>query len=101
MLAGLAGTASPLSRLGIGRYAEWKPGEKRKILLAGYNGARNTGSDARVTAIVDQLRTLLREMPVLPSDPGMRLNLIPVDEAAREVLPASGPLPPAPSSTRP
>ena len=41
-----------LARLGIGSYEEWEPGKKLKILLVGYNGARNTGSDVRVAAIV-------------------------------------------------
>ena len=39
-------------------YEEWKPGMKRKILLVGYNGARNTGSDVRVAAIARQIREL-------------------------------------------
>ena len=34
-----------------GSYDEWTPGKPRKILLAGYNGARNTGSDVRTAAI--------------------------------------------------
>ncbi len=46
------------SRLGIGSYEEWKPGEKIKILLVGYNGARNTGSDVRVAAIAKQIQDL-------------------------------------------
>ncbi|MBQ8052496.1 MAG: hypothetical protein IJ198_01635 [Lachnospiraceae bacterium] len=43
---------------GRGDYEEWKPGRKRKILLVGYNGARNTGSDVRVAAIAAQIREL-------------------------------------------
>ena len=43
---------------GRGSYEEWKPGRKRKILLVGYNGARNTGSDVRVAAIAAQIREL-------------------------------------------
>ena len=39
-------------------YDEWKPGEPRKLLLVGYNGARNTGSDVRTAAIARQLKTL-------------------------------------------
>lgn len=38
------------------RYAQWQPGEPLKVLLAGYNGARNTGSDVRVAALAEQLR---------------------------------------------
>lgn len=43
------------SRCGIIRYENWQPGQKQKILLVGYNGARNTGADARVVALVEQL----------------------------------------------
>ena len=45
----------PLSRLGLCRYEEWRRGERLKILLVGYNGARNTGADARVVALTQQL----------------------------------------------
>jgi polysaccharide pyruvyl transferase WcaK-like protein len=37
----------------------WKPGEKLKLLCAGYNGTRNTGSDVRVAEIVRQVRHIL------------------------------------------
>ena len=47
-----------LAHLGIGRYDEWKPGKKLKILLVGYNGARNTGSDVRVITIAKQIKEL-------------------------------------------
>lgn len=40
-------------------YASWRPGQKVKVLLAGYNGARNTGSDARVCTIAEQLQKRL------------------------------------------
>ncbi len=36
-------------------YARYVPGQKLKVLLAGYNGARNTGSDVRVAALADQI----------------------------------------------
>jgi polysaccharide pyruvyl transferase WcaK-like protein len=39
----------------------WKPGKKLKLLLAGYNGTRNTGSDVRVQEIVRQIRRILGE----------------------------------------
>jgi len=32
--------------LGAGK--RWKPGDKLKLLFAGYNGTRNMGSDVRV-----------------------------------------------------
>jgi polysaccharide pyruvyl transferase WcaK-like protein len=37
----------------------WKPGEKLKLLFAGYNGTRNTGSDVRVEEMLRQLRHIL------------------------------------------
>jgi polysaccharide pyruvyl transferase WcaK-like protein len=37
----------------------WKPREKLKLLCAGYNGCRNTGSDVRVEEILRQLRRVL------------------------------------------
>jgi len=43
--------------LGVGQ--SWKPGEKLKLLLASYNGTRNTGSDVRVEEIVRQICKIL------------------------------------------
>jgi polysaccharide pyruvyl transferase WcaK-like protein len=43
--------------LGGGR--RWKPGEKLKLLFAGYNGARNMGSDVRVEEMLRQIRHIL------------------------------------------
>jgi polysaccharide pyruvyl transferase WcaK-like protein len=45
--------------MGAGR--PWKPGEKLKLLFAGYNGTRNTGSDLRVEEILRQVRRILGE----------------------------------------
>lgn len=39
-------------------YAQWQPGKPIKVLLVGYNGARNTGSDVRVAALAEQLKGL-------------------------------------------
>ncbi|MBQ9001063.1 MAG: hypothetical protein IJ087_04340, partial [Eggerthellaceae bacterium] len=39
-------------------YAEHVPGEPLKILLVGYNGARNTGSDVRVASLAKQIESL-------------------------------------------
>ena len=50
-----SGFAKPLSRLGLFRYDEWHKGKPLKGLLVGYNGARNTGADARVVALTRQL----------------------------------------------
>ena len=43
--------------LGAGR--SWQPGEKLKLLFAGYNGTRNTGSDVRVEEMIRQVRRIL------------------------------------------
>ena len=42
---------------GLGK--RWTPGEKLKLLFAGYNGTRNTGSDVRVEEMLRQLRHVL------------------------------------------
>ncbi len=54
----LARFAKPLSKIGIGNYEEWSPGSRLKVLLVGYNGARNTGSDVRVVSIARQVKEL-------------------------------------------
>src|SRR5437773_3204676 len=43
--------------LGLGE--RWKPGKKLKLLFAGYNGTRNTGSDVRVQEMLRQIRHVL------------------------------------------
>jgi polysaccharide pyruvyl transferase WcaK-like protein len=43
----------------LGRGHRWKPGEKLKLLFAGYNGTRNTGSDVRVEEMLRQVRRIL------------------------------------------
>ena len=43
--------------LGLGK--PWSAGEKLKLLFAGYNGTRNTGSDARVQEMLRQVRHVL------------------------------------------
>jgi polysaccharide pyruvyl transferase WcaK-like protein len=43
--------------LGLGQ--RWTPGEKLKLLFAGYNGTRNTGSDVRVQEMLRQVRHIL------------------------------------------
>jgi polysaccharide pyruvyl transferase WcaK-like protein len=47
---------------GLGK--RWTPGEKLKVLFAGYNGTRNTGSDVRVQEIIRQIRHVLGEQNV-------------------------------------
>ena len=48
-----------LWKLGAGR--PWQPGEKLKLLFAGYNGTRNTGADVRVEEMLRQIRRVLGE----------------------------------------
>src|SRR5580658_3976041 len=43
----------------LGTGSPWKPGQKLKLLFAGYNGTRNTGSDIRVEEIVRQMQRIL------------------------------------------
>ncbi len=43
--------------LGLGK--RWTAGEKLKLLFAGYNGTRNTGSDVRVQEMLRQVRHVL------------------------------------------
>src|SRR5919198_2831936 len=42
----------------------WEPGEKLKLLFAGYNGARNMGSDVRVEEMLRQIRHILGDEKV-------------------------------------
>jgi polysaccharide pyruvyl transferase WcaK-like protein len=44
-------------KFGIGK--RWTPGEKLRLLFAGYNGTRNTGSDVRVQETLRQIRHVL------------------------------------------
>src|SRR6204780_1364425 len=43
----------------LGGGERWKPGEKLKLLFAGYNGTRNMGSDVRVEEMLRQIRHIL------------------------------------------
>jgi polysaccharide pyruvyl transferase WcaK-like protein len=43
----------------MGGGIRWQPGEKLKLLFAGYNGTRNTGSDVRVNEMLRQIRHIL------------------------------------------
>lgn len=50
-----------MSKVGwmFGRGKPWQPGERLKLLFAGYNGTRNTGSDVRVQEMLRQVRHIL------------------------------------------
>ena len=43
----------------LGKGKPWQPGEKLKLLFAGYNGTRNMGSDVRVQEMLRQIRHIL------------------------------------------
>jgi hypothetical protein len=43
----------------LGAGHPWQPGEKLRLLFAGYNGTRNTGSDVRVDGMLGQVRHVL------------------------------------------
>ena len=43
----------------LGGGTGWQPGERLKLLFAGYNGTRNTGSDVRVEEMLRQVRSVL------------------------------------------
>lgn len=43
----------------LGAGNAWKPGNKLKLLFAGYCGTRNTGSDVRVEEMIRQIRWIL------------------------------------------
>jgi polysaccharide pyruvyl transferase WcaK-like protein len=58
-VAALAETTRLQWMLGAG--TAWKPGERLKLLFAGYNGSRNTGSDIRVNEMLRQVRRVLGE----------------------------------------
>jgi polysaccharide pyruvyl transferase WcaK-like protein len=55
--------ASKLSWM-FGAGQAWQPGEKLRLLFAGYNGTRNTGSDVRVEEMLRQVRRVLGESNV-------------------------------------
>jgi polysaccharide pyruvyl transferase WcaK-like protein len=43
----------------LGGGNSWQPGEKLRLLFAGYNGSRNMGSDVRVEEMLRQIRHIL------------------------------------------
>lgn len=43
----------------LGKGKPWQPGQKLRLLFAGYNGTRNTGSDVRVEEMLRQIRRIL------------------------------------------
>ncbi|HXW93352.1 MAG TPA: polysaccharide pyruvyl transferase family protein [Terriglobales bacterium] len=43
----------------LGKGQPWRPGERLRLLFAGYNGTRNMGSDVRVEEMLRQIRHIL------------------------------------------
>src|ERR1051326_384588 len=56
---GSTNTAPAHTRRMRGGNKPWRPGEKLKLLFAGYNGTRNMGSDVRVDEMLRQIRHIL------------------------------------------
>src|SRR6266581_8547475 len=48
----------------LGKGKGWTAGQKLKLLFAGYNGTRNTGSDVRVHEMLRQIRHILGEQNI-------------------------------------
>jgi polysaccharide pyruvyl transferase WcaK-like protein len=61
MLEAWVSTSIEKSKLAwmLGKGRAWQPGEKLKLLFAGYNGSRNMGSDVRVQEMLRQIRHIL------------------------------------------
>ena len=72
-VSGLLESARFKWMLGTGR--RWQPGDKLKLLVAAYNGARNTGEDVRVEEILRQIRRVLGEDKVELSVPTLNFDL--------------------------
>jgi len=57
----------------LGAGSRWRAGEKLRLLFAGYNGTRNTGSDVRVEEMLRQVRRVLGDenvaLSVMTFDP--------------------------------
>src|SRR6266704_566333 len=48
----------------VGKGKRWTAGQRLKLLFAGYNGTRNTGSDVRVHEMLRQVRHILGEQNI-------------------------------------
>jgi polysaccharide pyruvyl transferase WcaK-like protein len=61
LLEAWVSTAIERSKAGwmLGTGNTWQPGDRLKLLFAGYNGTRNMGSDVRVDEMLRQLRHIL------------------------------------------
>jgi len=74
----------------LGGGTGWQPGEKLKLLFAGYNGTRNTGSDVRVEEMLRQVRRVLDAenvaLTVMTQDPALTRGYF--GDAAQVTLPS-------------
>jgi len=61
LLEAWVGTLAEMTRVlwMLGARHRWEPGQPLKLLFAGYNGTRNTGSDVRVQEMLRQARRVL------------------------------------------
>jgi polysaccharide pyruvyl transferase WcaK-like protein len=59
----------------LGAGQRWKPGTPLNLLVAAYNGARNTGEDVRVEEIVRQVRRILGPEHVRMAVPTLNFDL--------------------------
>ena len=66
----------------LGSGPPWKPGEPLKLLFAGYNGARNTGSDVRVEEMLRQVGRVLGAQNVSAQRHDTRFSTAPADISA-------------------
>lgn len=75
LLAAWVSSLIELTKFGwmLGAGQPWKSGERLRLLFAGYNGTRNTGSDLRVEEMLRQVRHVLGadnvELSVMTYDP--------------------------------
>lgn len=71
----VAQTARAIERARAEPGLSWRPGQRLRLLFAGYNGARNTGSDVRVEEMLRQVRHVLGdkhvELSVLTINPAL------------------------------
>ena len=77
ILSVLVRLIAAFARLRIGSCGARKPGERLKLLLVGYNGARNTGSDVRVAALARQIKEVF-------GPENVRITVMTLDRAALE-----------------
>ena len=61
----------------LGAGHAWQPDTKLKLLFAGYNGTRNTGSDVRVEEMIRQVRRILGHENLALSRDARKISIAP------------------------